>query len=107
MKLAIPTANLRIVPQTTVRDAIDNGHTVQRNYDSGETFTIGDGSYELRQYHFHSPSEHTVEGRHYPMEMHLVHISQDKKLAVIGVFIKNLPRKQSPHPAVERPEVTV
>jgi carbonic anhydrase len=88
MNLAFPPANLKIVHQTHVIDAIDNGHTIQINYDKGETFTIGDESYKLRQYHFHSPSEHTVNGRHYPMEMHMVHISKEKKLAVIGVFIE-------------------
>ena len=88
MKLEFPTANLTIIHQTHVIDVIDNGHTIQINYDQGETFAIGNESYELRQYHFHSPSEHTVKGRHYPMEMHLVHISKDKKLAVIGVFIE-------------------
>ena len=79
---------MTIVHQTHVLDVIDNGHTIQINYDKGETFEIGNESYELRQYHFHSPSEHTINGRHYPMEMHLVHISKDKKLAVIGVFIE-------------------
>jgi carbonic anhydrase len=88
MKLQFTSTYLRIVHQTHVLDAIDNGHTIQINYDQGETFTIGSESYELRQYHFHSPSEHTVNDRHYPMEMHLVHISSDKKLAVIGVFIE-------------------
>ena len=29
-----------------------------------------------------------MNGRHYQMEMHLVHISKDQKLAVIGVFIE-------------------
>ncbi|MFX0203366.1 MAG: carbonic anhydrase [Candidatus Hodarchaeota archaeon] len=87
MKLRFPSANLTIVHQTHVFDLIDNGHTIQINYDKGETLTISDESYELRQYHFHSPSEHTVNGRHYPMEMHLVHSSKDNKLAVIGVFI--------------------
>ena len=88
MKLEIPAANLTIIHQTHVFDVLDNGHTIQINFDKGETFTIGNVRYELRQYHFHSPSEHTVNGRHYPMEMHLVHISKDKKLAVIGVFIE-------------------
>ena len=88
MKLEFPTANLKIVHQTHVLDAIDNGHTIQINYDGGETLEIGGQRFALRQYHFHSPSEHTVNGRHYPMEMHMVHVSQDKKLAVIGVFIE-------------------
>jgi carbonic anhydrase len=88
MKLEFPTANLKVVHQTHVLDALDNGHTIQINYDGGETLEIGNKSFALRQYHFHSPSEHTVNGRHYPMEMHMVHVSQDKKLAVIGVFIE-------------------
>jgi carbonic anhydrase len=25
------------------------------------------------QFHFHSPSEHTINGKHYPLEMHMVH----------------------------------
>ncbi|MBT8363336.1 MAG: carbonic anhydrase family protein [Deltaproteobacteria bacterium] len=88
MKLEFPTANLKIVHQTHVLEALDNGHTIQINYDGGETLEIGSRRFALRQYHFHSPSEHTVNGRHYPMEMHMVHTSQDKKLAVIGVFIE-------------------
>jgi carbonic anhydrase len=120
MKLAFPAANLRIIHQTHVLDAIDNGHTIQINYDGGETFTVGNESYELRQYHFHSPSEHTVNGRHYPMEMHLVHVSQDKKLAVIGVFIEegrhntafdaiwsNLPQKTGQEVHIENVQVDI
>jgi len=87
MKLNIPLANLRIVHQKNVLDVLDNGHTIQINPDKGGTLKIGDEIYELQQGHFHSPSEHTVNGRHYPMEMHLMHSSKNKKLAVIGVFI--------------------
>ncbi len=39
------------------------------------------------QFHFHSPSEHAVEGELYPAEMHLVHADADGNLAVVGVFI--------------------
>ena len=27
----------------------------------------------LNQFHFHSPSEHSINGVHYPLEMHMVH----------------------------------
>ena len=30
-------------------------------------------SVPLNQFHFHSPSEHTINGVHYPLEMHMVH----------------------------------
>ena len=48
----------------------------------------GDARFTLVQYHFHAPSEHTVGGKHYPMEMHLVFGSNGGALAVIGVLIE-------------------
>jgi carbonic anhydrase len=80
-------AQLRIVHHEHQADVVNNGHTVQVNYPKGSTLTVDGQTYELLQYHFHSPSEHTLQGRHFPMEMHLVHKSADGKLAVVGVFI--------------------
>ena len=36
--------------------------------------TVGGDKYVLKQFHFHTASEHTVNGVHNPMEMHLVHL---------------------------------
>ena len=44
--------------------------------------------YHLRQLHWHTPSEHTVGGRRYDMELHLVHESAANKAAVIAVLYK-------------------
>ncbi len=66
---------------------LNNGHTVQVNYDAGSDLTYGGKTYELKQFHFHAHSENTVEGMSYPMEMHLVHAAADGSLAVVGVFI--------------------
>ncbi len=82
-------AALRIAHHTHVADGINNGHTIQVNYEGGDTLTIGADKFELVQYHFHNRSEHTVKGAHFPMEMHLVHKSAAGKLAVIGVFIES------------------
>jgi carbonic anhydrase len=81
-------ATLRIAHHEHVADGINNGHTIQINYDDGDTLTVGQTTYPLVQYHFHHPSEHTVEGRRYPMEMHLVHRAADGAMAVIGVLIR-------------------
>jgi carbonic anhydrase len=77
-----------VLNQEHVFAALDNGHTIQINAATGETLTVGDQSYALVQFHFHAPSEHTVDGEHYPMEMHILHSSVDGKIAVIGVFIE-------------------
>lgn len=67
---------------------INNGHTIQLNYAPGSTLTIDGKNYELLQVHFHSPSEHALADKRFPMEAHLVHKNAEGKLAVIGVFME-------------------
>jgi carbonic anhydrase len=88
LKTNLMPGALKIAHHEHVADGINNGHTIQINYEGGDTLTIGNDSYELVQYHFHNQSEHTVKGKHFPMEMHLVHRAESGKLAVIGVFIE-------------------
>jgi carbonic anhydrase len=66
---------------------VNNGHTIQYNYDMGSTISIGDASYSLVQFHFHAPSEHSVDGVSHALELHLVHRDSAGKLAVLGVFL--------------------
>ncbi len=67
---------------------INNGHTIEINYTNGSNAVIDGKKYTLLQFHFHTPSEHTVNGKHFDMEMHLIHKNKNGQLAVIGVFIK-------------------
>jgi len=85
--LKFAPTSLRIIHQDHVADAVNTGHTIQVNYTDGDTLTVGDRPYQLVQYHFHAPSEHTVQGKQFPMEMHLVHTNAEAQLAVIGVLI--------------------
>jgi carbonic anhydrase len=87
VKTTFPPATLRIVHHAHMADGFNNGHTIQINYSEGDTLAIGGKAYQLVQYHFHAPSEHTIDGRHFPMEMHMVHKAADGQLAVIGVLI--------------------
>ncbi|MGB0720475.1 MAG: carbonic anhydrase, partial [Bdellovibrionales bacterium] len=66
----------------------NNGHSVQADYAAGSTLTLDGKAYTLKQLHFHTPSEHYIDGAPYPMEVHLVHAADDGALAVIGVMIK-------------------
>ncbi len=69
-------------------DLVYNGHTVKEVEDHESSMTVAGKRFVLQQFHFHSPSEHTVNGRHSAMEMHLVHKSDDGTIAVIGVLIE-------------------
>lgn len=43
--------------------------------------------FDTLQFHFHSPSEHTIDGEHRDLELHIVHRKHEgTDLAVIGIF---------------------
>ena len=66
----------------------NNGHTVQVNIAPGSSFEVGGITYDFLQLHFHTPSEHYLDGAPYPMEAHFVHKASDGTLGVIGVMMK-------------------
>jgi len=71
-----------------VMDLVDNGHTIQVTNDAAMTIELGGTQYELIQYHFHAPSEHTVDGEHAQLEIHFVHKSAAGELAVFGLLVE-------------------
>jgi carbonic anhydrase len=66
---------------------LNNGHTVQVNYDSGSYIELDGQRYDVLQYHYHAPSEHTIEGKFFAAEFHIVHKNSDGKLAVVGILL--------------------
>ena len=68
--------------------ALNNGHTVQFDYDPGSTLEVDGHTWDLLQFHYHSHSEHTVGGVDYPVELHFVHEDSAGKLAVVGVLLE-------------------
>ena len=66
---------------------IDNGHTVQVSIANGSISLLGK-IYHLVQIHFHLPSEEQINGKSFDMVAHMVHKSEDGKLAVIAVLLE-------------------
>ncbi|XP_039744459.1 carbonic anhydrase 7 [Pteropus medius] len=99
----------------------NNGHSVQVEFNDSDDRTVVtggplDGPYRLKQFHFHwgkkhnVGSEHTVDGKSFPSELHLVHWNAKKYstfgeaasapdgLAVVGVFLET----GDEHPSMNR-----
>ncbi|KAI5680734.1 hypothetical protein M9H77_01961 [Catharanthus roseus] len=71
----------------------NRGHDISVEWGGDAGSLIMNGSeYPLKQAHWHSPSEHTINGRRYDLELHMVHLSTDpnvkNKIAVVGVLYK-------------------
>ena len=92
------------------KDFVNNGHAVQANVAAGSSVAVdhreapyrahvtyapgaslkhGDNRFELKQFHFHSPSEHQWKGEHSAAEIHFVHADGKGNLAVVGVAVKS------------------
>lgn len=77
---------IRIHYQVGGNEILNNGHTIQVNFAPGSKIFVDGHEFALKQYHFHAPSEHHINGKSYPMEAHLVHSDKDGNLAVMGVM---------------------
>jgi carbonic anhydrase len=78
--------NLHYSAETILNKVRNNGHSIQFDFDKGDSITYNEINYDLIQIHFHEPSEHTINGVRYPIEIHLVHQSQEKNYTVLGIF---------------------
>ncbi len=67
---------------------VDNGHTVQVNMAKGSSFEIDGITFDLKQFHFHAPSENHIDGKAFPLEGHFVHLDKDGNIAVIAVMFE-------------------
>ncbi|PIA43629.1 hypothetical protein AQUCO_01900198v1 [Aquilegia coerulea] len=65
----------------------NRGHDIMLQWkgDAG-SLKINGTEYMLKQCHWHSPSEHTINGKRYDLEMHLVHVNPNNTIAVVGVM---------------------
>ena len=74
--------------KTSQLHEMNNGHTIQISHVSGCRIDLNDRKYQLRQFHFHAPSEHHIEGKAFPMEMHLVHQDETGHVLVLAVMME-------------------
>jgi len=62
---------------------------MQVRFDAGGGNVTVDGKqYRLKQMHWHSPSEHTVDGQRFPVELHMVHASDDGNVTVVATLYR-------------------
>ncbi len=67
---------------------INNGHTIRATPKFGGILAIDGDTYTLTQFHFHTLSEHAVEGQRGVMELHAVFTDSHNNNAVVGMLYK-------------------
>ena len=63
-------------------------------YTNANPASFAISEYQAFQFHFHAPSEHTINGNYYDLEMHIVHnaisqpLTEYMSMAVIAILFK-------------------
>jgi carbonic anhydrase len=70
-------------------EILNNGHTVQVPATAGGKIAWEGTDYQLQQFHFHTPSEHSIAGVKFDGELHLVHKNANGELLVLGLLLKS------------------
>ncbi|KAK7054417.1 hypothetical protein VNI00_003615 [Paramarasmius palmivorus] len=74
----IPTVNEAAIENLgTALEVIVNGTTMYQNK-----------SFSLKQFHYHTPSEHRIHEEYFPLEMHMVHQSDDGSVLVLAILFQ-------------------
>jgi len=66
--------------------AMHNGHSIQVRVSPGSELHVNERTYQLMQFHFHEPSEHHIEGKASPFELHLVHRDRTGHIVVLSLL---------------------
>jgi carbonic anhydrase len=82
-------------PKNPPPGVIETANWIEFTTATASTVQFGPDTYKLKELHFHHYSEHLVDGKRFPMELHLVHEHVDdlakpedqRRLLAVGRFI--------------------
>ncbi len=77
----------------TPLSAYNSGHYIRYEVGAGSSLTWNGATYNLKQFHFHGLSEHTVDGERFDVEIHFVHARADdpNRYAVVAILASAAP----------------
>lgn len=61
---------------------------VRVSFPEGNSLKVDGQRFDLEQFHFHTPAEHRIDGKEFPLELHLVHKNEAGDIAVVAVLFE-------------------
>ena len=83
-----PLAPLKFEYRAAPLKIANDGHTARVRFSNGSVLRIGNQSYTLQQFHFHTPGGDRIEGEEFPMVVHLLHKSASGQLLALAVLVR-------------------
>lgn len=78
-----------VMQWTPTRNAmvVNTGQTIQIDVPDGSNLALDGRDYVLKHFDFHHPSEHTIDGKQFPLEAQFLHASADGHFAIVSVLL--------------------
>ena len=78
---------LRLRYRSAPLHLLNDGRALRLSYPPGSQLAIEQSRFELREVTFHTPAEHTVEGRRAAMEIQLLHVDGAGQRVVVAISV--------------------
>lgn len=94
-KITTAPKPLKTFQRFAAADILNNGHTVQANFKPGNIMVVDSVMYQMKQVHFHAPSENKIMGQSFPLEAHFLHVDPKGNLAMLAVMYEEGPENKA------------
>ncbi len=74
-----------------------DGRALSADCPPGDSIRFDKGTFELARFQVHRPSEHSIDGRTYPLEIQFLHRDDSGRLVMVAVLC----REGAPNPALD------
>jgi len=89
---------IRGIHKFPAKEIINNGQNVQVNFKSGNMLVLDSAPYQMKELHFHAPSENTINKKSFPLEAQFLHADNKGNITIISVMFK----EGSPNDALDK-----
>jgi carbonic anhydrase len=79
---------IRTIQKFAAKEIVNDGHTVQINFKQGNMMVLDSVPFQMKQVHFHAPSENQIKGKSFPLEAHFVHADSKGNIAYLSVMFE-------------------
>jgi carbonic anhydrase len=89
---------LKLLQKFPAKEVLQTNHSIQLNFRDGNLIAIDNITFKLKQANFHTPSEHSIKGKPFPLEAQFLHTDVKGNTAIVAVLF----REGRPNPALDK-----
>lgn len=89
---------LKLLQKFPAKEVLQTNHSIQLNFRDGNIVAIDNITFKLKQANFHTPSEHSIQGKSFPLEAQFLHTDVKGSTAIVAVLF----REGKPNPALDK-----